>query len=225
MKKVFISGSIKIKNLTQSVRTRLQQVIQKGYVVLIGDADGVDKAVQEELADNGYRNVVVYCSGVTCRNNQGTWSVVKITPSPNAKGRKFYMAKDEAMADAADHGLLIWDGKSAGTINNLLNLVKNKKTGLIYLQHRDSFRTISNISEFEVFISECDSKNAESIDRKISFRKKLKDYQLPVQEQLEFTAVSEPQEKKYSTNTGVNKTKTKKTKKNAAQKKQDASEN
>ena len=110
------------------------------------------------------------------------------------------MVKDKQMAIDSDYGFMLWDGKSAGTINNLFNLVKMDKSGVIYLQSKQLFRTIRNVSEFEKFISECEPENINAIDKKIAFRKKLENYQIPVQEQLVFTGVSEGKDKTYSSN-------------------------
>lgn len=170
-------------------------------MILIGDAKGADLMVQSYLKEKNYNKVSIYCSGKICRNNVGNWDIVNVQAPAKTNGRRFYMIKDKQMAIDSDYGFMLWDGKSAGTINNLFNLVTNNKTGLIYLQSKQIFRTIINVSEFENFISECEPQNIIAIDKKISFRKKIESYQLPVQEQLAFTAVSEPQNKTYDRNT------------------------
>jgi hypothetical protein len=37
-------------------------MIEKGFQILVGDADGADKAVQRYLADKAYPNVLVHQS-------------------------------------------------------------------------------------------------------------------------------------------------------------------
>jgi hypothetical protein len=49
--KVFISGSISIKSLDEDELGALEQVIEGNRAILIGDAYGVDKAVQQILAN------------------------------------------------------------------------------------------------------------------------------------------------------------------------------
>jgi hypothetical protein len=44
MKKVFVGGSRKISRLNEQVRKRLDQIIEKQLQVLLGDANGADKA-------------------------------------------------------------------------------------------------------------------------------------------------------------------------------------
>ena len=55
MIKVFISGSIKIKNLDSKVIERLQNIVSSNLGVIVGDADGVDSAIQDFLKSNGVR--------------------------------------------------------------------------------------------------------------------------------------------------------------------------
>ncbi len=191
MKKIFISGSITIKKLDEQIETRLNNIINQNHTVLIGDANGADRAVQSYLAKNNYSNVNIYCSGQTCRNNVGNWQVVNIEVPPNTKGRNFYMVKDMQMANASDYGFLLWDGKSAGTINNLLNLVTNDKIGLIYLFQNKSFDKIKDIASFKEFIARANQDNIDAINKKIHFKNKLRIYNQPLQEQLHFDAVKE----------------------------------
>jgi hypothetical protein len=197
MKKIFISGSISIKSLDDNIKKRLNNIINNNHTVLIGDANGADLLVQEYFNETRYSKVNVYCSGPICRNNVGDWNKINVEIPAKTKGRKFYMIKDKQMALDSDYGFMLWDGKSAGTINNLFNLITNNKTGLIYLQTQQIFRTINNINEFKRFISECDEQNIQLIDKKISFIKKLEHYQLPVQEQLAFSGVSETKNNTY----------------------------
>ncbi len=58
---VFVAGSISIKRLTKAVTDRLDSIIAKRYDVLVGDAGGVDKAVQRHLHDYHYDRAAIYC--------------------------------------------------------------------------------------------------------------------------------------------------------------------
>ena len=191
MNKIFISGSTTIKTIDKSIRMRLDNIIDQNHIVFIGDANGADKAVQSYLAKKKYSKVNIYCSGQTCRNNVGNWQVVNVAVSTSVRGRKFYMVKDKQMAIDCDYGFMLWDGKSAGTLNNLLNLITTGKTGLVYLYPNSTFYTIKDITLFEELINQCNQKVIENINKKISFRNKLASYKQPVQEQLLFDAVKE----------------------------------
>jgi hypothetical protein len=72
------------------------------------------------LADRPYPNVLVHCIEDPCRNNVGNWPTRQLVPPHGAKGFDYYSVKDRAMAQAASFGLMLWDGKSKGTVNNVV---------------------------------------------------------------------------------------------------------
>ena len=116
---VFIGGSRHVSRLSSQVKDRLANVVKSGHRVIVGDANGVDKAVQKHLCEVGYESVTVFCSGDRPRNNLGHWSTHNVVPPKGAKGFQYYAAKDREMAREADFGLMIWDSKSVGTILNI----------------------------------------------------------------------------------------------------------
>ena len=117
--KVFISGSIGRKTLSKNEIACMVEIIEGNRAVLIGDACGVDKAVQQYLFEQNYQNVTVYFSGEKLRNNAGNWQTKQILNPENLTGRSRYQLKDTAMADECDYGIMFWDGKSKGTKNNI----------------------------------------------------------------------------------------------------------
>ncbi|MBQ1499615.1 MAG: putative addiction module antidote protein [Sphingomonas sp.] len=131
MTNVFIGGSRQVSRLPANIKERLNTIIEKGHRVFVGDANGADKAVQKHFADAHYEQVTVFCSGPTPRNNVGHWPTHNVTPPKGVKGFQFYAAKDREMAREADFGLMIWDGKSAGTVLNVLRLVKDDKIAVL----------------------------------------------------------------------------------------------
>lgn len=149
MHKVFISGSISIKTLDPRVVERLLNVINLDYQVLVGDADGVDSAVQKHLLSERTSNVVVYCAGEQPRNNFGNWTTQKVETSAKPGTRAFFTAKDLEMAEVCDYGFMIWDTKSSGTLKNIIELLKRKKSSLVYINKNKSFSTIKSIDDFE----------------------------------------------------------------------------
>lgn len=50
MTKVFIAGSRQIARLPAEVKNRIDTMVDKGFQILVGDANGADKAVQRYLA-------------------------------------------------------------------------------------------------------------------------------------------------------------------------------
>jgi len=111
MKKgVFISGSRGVRELSSEVKQSLSRIMSQNFDVVVGDAWGVDKLVQEYLHEHGYTKVTVYYTKSKPRNNAGF-------PTKHIVGGQ--TAKDVAMSQAANYGLAIWDGHSRGTRNNI----------------------------------------------------------------------------------------------------------
>lgn len=153
---VFIGGSRAITSIAEPVAARIEKMIASGYRVLVGDANGADKAVQAYLAAARYPNVEVYCSGDECRNNVGGWPVVRVEPASKRKDFQFFAAKDRALADAASIGLMLWDGESAGTIMNVKRLVAHAKTAVVFHAPDSTFvnvRTESDLASLLATIS------------------------------------------------------------------------
>lgn len=155
MNAVFIGGSRRVSRLPAAARNRVDNMIEKGLAVSVGDANGADKAVQKHLADAHYDHVTVYCSGDYCRNNVGRWKTRHVKAAGRKKDFQFYAAKDREMANAAEFGLMIWDGKSPGTILNILRLVRaSKKAVLINVPERRE-TTFRSDDDWDVFLSGC----------------------------------------------------------------------
>jgi hypothetical protein len=141
--KVFIGGSRAVARLNDALRKRLDRIIAERHEVLIGDANGADRIVQQYLADHQYRAVTVYCTGSRCRNNVGQWTTNAIAPPASTNGGfDFYAVKDREMAANATHGLMLWDGKSRGTFTNIKNLVRDHKPVVVYLSPTKSFLNV-----------------------------------------------------------------------------------
>lgn len=123
--KIFISGSRFISKLPDLAKTFIDQFIENNDEILIGDCYGVDAVVQQYIESKGFSNVAVYCSGVSPRNN--FTSSAKINSCAEAAkgltGSAFHYVKDIQMVNDCDQALMIWDGKSEGTAENL-NCIK-----------------------------------------------------------------------------------------------------
>lgn len=130
---VFVGGTRTLKTLDKTARAKILAIVKKGYRILVGDCYGIDTAVQQFLFDLGYRNVSVFATNGCARNNVGNWPIVSVPAGQNVTGFEYYQVKDIAMAKEADCGFMIWDSKSRGTLNNVINLVGDNKTVLLYL--------------------------------------------------------------------------------------------
>lgn len=140
--RVFIAGSLSIRKLDAQVRSRIENIVSRRMAIVIGDADGVDAAVQRMLLTLPQARVTVYCSG-SPRHNLGDWPVEAVE-SPHAVGsRAYFTAKDRRLAEVADFGLMVWDGRSTGTLNNILELLARGKKTVVFLHARRDFRIVA----------------------------------------------------------------------------------
>lgn len=160
---VFIAGSRQISRLPAEVKQRVDTMVEKGFQLLIGDANGADKAIQRYLAEKAYRNVLVHCMENRCRNNVGNWPTRQIAAPPGVRGFDYYSLKDLAMARLADYGLMLWDGKSRGTINNVLNLSKRNKTVVVYVASSKKFQTVRALEDLKDLLAKGDPSSVERL--------------------------------------------------------------
>lgn len=174
MTTVFLSGSRMLGRLNDDVRDRLRNIVDQAFRIILGDANGADKALQSYLHSLAYPHVTVYCAGGRCRNNVGSWSTRSVAVPPDVKGRAFYTTKDRAMADDADYGFVLWDGKSAGAIENVLELLKRRKKALVYLSPTRAFHTVASASDLRSMFDDCAAGELEALNEKIGLNKSLR---------------------------------------------------
>jgi hypothetical protein len=155
MTSVFIGGSRAISRLNPIIRERLDDLMHRRCLILIGDANGADKMVQQYFSDQGYRDVVVYCMSHS-RNNLGEWPVRKVESDSKTRGFAYYAAKDLAMAQDAKCGVMLWDGASKGTLNNIQNLIGAGKKVLVYLSAAKCFVKLNDQSDLDSLLRQCD---------------------------------------------------------------------
>ena len=145
---VFISGSRTIDHIDEKVQNRIQSITGQEFEIIIGDAEGADRAVQEYLAKINYRRVTIFCSGYSYRNNLGNWNTMYIHAT-GLTGREFYTQKDKRMAEEAEYGFVIWDGTSPGSLNNIRELLERNKRVLVYHEPKKRFYSVSDMKKIK----------------------------------------------------------------------------
>lgn len=148
MTSVFIGGSRRLGRMNPEVAHRLNNIMDKRLCVLVGDANGFDRAAQAYLADSGYREVLVYCTAGLARNNVGDWPIRAVEYHGKDRGLEFYTAKDDAMLREADYGLFAWDGKSKGTLRNVQLMAERQRPSTIYVSPLRQFVTVRTSDDF-----------------------------------------------------------------------------
>lgn len=166
--KVFIAGSRSLSRLGKEVKERIDNVVDKGLAVIVGDANGIDKAVQRHLDSRRYRNVTVFCMEGGCRNNIGNWPMQKIIAvDPSRRDFVYYSTKDRAMVEVADYGLMLWDGRSRGTLRSIVDLVRNSKPVVAYVGPSKSFCTLRQPEDIADMLRRVDPAALQGIDAEL----------------------------------------------------------
>lgn len=110
---VMISGSRSITGISAGLPS-IDRIMELKFLVIVGDAGGVDKLVQEYLRRSNYLNVKIYFplwgGGGKPRNTTG-YKTVGVAGS--------YVDRDKMMCSICDYGLALWDGNSRGTRDNI----------------------------------------------------------------------------------------------------------
>lgn len=140
---VFISGTSKLqdksstyyrKELPKPIKDEIDRYIQQKKKIIVGDAPGLDTAVQEYLSEKGYKKVVVYGTDYT-RTNKGNWKEHISDGSQYEEGSsEWHKVKDRAMQEDAMSGLavVLENGGAGATRKNVEALVKANKKVKIY---------------------------------------------------------------------------------------------
>ena len=141
---VFISGSSKTqfkdsgyyrKALPKDIKSQINGYMEAGKRIVVGDAPGIDRQVQNYLKSKGYSNVEVYGPGKKVRYNANkSWKTNPIdAPEYEEMSPEWLAKKDKAMTDAATEGLaIILDEGAIATRNNVKRLLEQNKNVSVY---------------------------------------------------------------------------------------------
>ena len=143
-KTVFISGSSKTqfkdsgyyrKQLPKDIKETIKDYMSKNYKIVVGDAPGIDRQVQNYLKKNNYSNVEIYGPGTKVRytaNKQ--WKTNPIdAPEYEEMSKEWLAKKDIAMTNVSDIGLaIVLDEGSNATRKNVDRLIQQNKEVRVY---------------------------------------------------------------------------------------------
>lgn len=151
---LFVSGSSKTQDkesgyyrrkLPVGVRNELNKAIKEGDKIIVGDAPGIDRQVQDYLNKKGYMNVEIYGPGKkdVRYSANSKWKKNLVDAPQYKEGTDEWRAeKDKAMSKVASKGLavIIDNGGAGATRNNIKRLSDNNKDVSIYeLSRYNSF--------------------------------------------------------------------------------------
>lgn len=142
---VFVSGSSKTqfddnpyyrKELPNEVKKKLDDYISNGDKVIVGDAPGIDRQVQDYLHSKKYKNVEVYGPGKEAVRYSANpkWKTKLIdAPEYEKMSPEWLAKKDKAMTKASTKGLsIILDEGSMATKRNIMRMLKQHKNVDVY---------------------------------------------------------------------------------------------
>ena len=118
----------------------LRKYMNQGKTILVGDAPGIDRQVQDFLKENNYKDVEVYSPGKEVRYNANPeWKTNLIDVPEASQGSSEWLAgKDKAMSDRADEGLaIVLDDGSQATRNNISRLNEQDKNCDVFQLNKD----------------------------------------------------------------------------------------
>ena len=98
------------------------------------------------------------------------------------RGEGRSVLKINPMAKEADYGFMLWDAKSNGTLNNLLNLLERNKKSLVWLSQEDAFYTIRQGQDLGELLTKCAASERAKFEAKLDLSKRMKS----LQEELAF---------------------------------------
>jgi len=117
------SSAFKAAELPIEVKRRIDEAIEKGRTIIVGEAHGANRLYQDYLKAQGYRNVVVG-HAVKIRYNAGNWKTVQYGRDLKERERK--------MIEDCDSALIIWMNNSGVIAENLELLKRLGKPTYLY---------------------------------------------------------------------------------------------
>jgi hypothetical protein len=124
-KKLLLMGSsaFKSRELPVEVKKRIDQAIERGMTIIVGEAPGANRLYQDYLKGRGYRNVIVG-HAIRLRYNAGNWKDMQY--GRNLKERERKMIED------CDSAAVIWMNNSGVIAKNLELLKRLSKSTFVY---------------------------------------------------------------------------------------------
>ncbi len=135
-KKLLLMGSsaFKAKELPTEIKERIDEALERGMPVIVGEAPGASRLYQDYLKARGYRNVVVG-HAVKLRYNAGNWKVLQY--GKNLKERERNMIED------CDSAVIIWVNNSGVIAENLELLKRLHKPTYLYEYYSETDQAIA----------------------------------------------------------------------------------
>ena len=77
------------------------------------------------------------------------------------------------MANEATHGLMLWDGDSKGTLNNIVSLVRLAKPVVVFFGPTKSFVNVRTRQDVVELLAKCDQAAAARLEKDLELERVL----------------------------------------------------
>jgi hypothetical protein len=84
------------------------------------------------------------------------------------------------MAQEAKCGVMLWDAKSKGTLQNILNLVGAGKRTLVYFAPTKDFHVLATEQDLQTLLARCEKRDLEVAARGLGLKTSLSQPDLPL---------------------------------------------
>jgi len=84
------------------------------------------------------------------------------------------------MFQEAQCGVMLWDAKSKGTLQNMLNLVGAGKRTLVYFAPTKDFQVLANDQDLQALLARCQPRDLDAAARKLGLKMPLTQQHLPL---------------------------------------------
>ena len=71
------------------------------------------------------------------------------------------------MAAAAEYGLMLWDGESKGTLNSVIDMIRQSKSVVVYLAPKRVFKNLRSPEDVAALLSQCDRASVQRFEREL----------------------------------------------------------
>ena len=167
-----LGGSRHIVNLPSEVEDLLGEKLSIDEIFYIGDAPGSDTAFQYFFAKKNYKNVKIFSSAGYIRNNVGNWDVELVDSGLKSKSNAVHAFKDRHMCKLSSAGIMIWDCQSAGTLSNVIDLVRQGKNCFIWVAPDSDLYQFDNQKSLEKWMNAYQDVRDEALKRLTKFDKR-----------------------------------------------------
>lgn len=71
------------------------------------------------------------------------------------------------MVDDSAYGLMLWDGESKGTLNSVINMIRQDKPVVVYLAPKRVFQTLRSANDLMALLGKCDRASVQRFEREL----------------------------------------------------------